>query len=157
MGDLGSTLLLYSLRVGLVSLEPIPNTAACDFSDLKTLLERSVAQLENDPDLSNNMGQVGRDESCMSKPSLSQPISKTDIGLADSQSRTLLPASSLISIARTMLRTLERSSKLPPDSPALAKLREAVAEIILELVPASKKEPKFVLRTGPDVYSRKAV
>jgi hypothetical protein len=156
MRDLGSTFLLYSLRVGLVSLEPIPNTAACDYSDLKSLLGKYVAQLQSDLNRSNNNGQAATDEACMSEPTLSQPISKRDIGLVDSESRTLLPAASLISIARTMLRTLERSSQLPADNPALEKLREAVAEIILELAPAAKKEPKFVLRTGPDLYSRKA-
>jgi len=155
MRDLGNILLLYSLRIGLVSLEPIANSAECDYSDLRSLLEKYVVQFQNESQWSNDESQAGTDEACIRKPALQYPTSMGNIRLSDSEMRSLLPASSLISIARTMLRTLERSSKRSPDNPALVKLREAVAEIVLELAPAAKKEPKFVLRTGPDFYSRK--
>jgi len=153
MRDLGTILLQYSLRVGLVSLEPIENSAECDYSDLKSLLERYVVRLQNESHWSEDEGQAGTDEAGMRMPALHYPAST---GSADSEMRSMLSASSLNSIARTMLRTLERSSKLSADNPALVKLREAVAEIVLELARAAKKEPKFVLRTGPDLYSRKA-
>jgi hypothetical protein len=156
MPDLGSTLLLYSLRVSLVSLEPVPNSGGRDYSDLKNLLRRHVLKLENELSWSNDEGWMAPDSACLAEPALSRPLAKADSGRADSVSRGMPPASSLISIAKAMLRTLESSSEFPAGSSALQKLREAVAEIIVELAPAAKREPKFELRTGPDLYSRKA-
>ena len=46
MRNLGTVLLLYSLRIGLVSLEPIENSAACD--DINSVLEKYVVQLQNE-------------------------------------------------------------------------------------------------------------
>ena len=155
MRDLGNALLLYSLRVGLISLESVQDSSECEYSGLKRLLKKHVIKLESEPDWTD--GRAWRpDSACLAKPVLPPSLTKTDSNPVDSASGCTLPASTLISIAKAMFRTLERSSKLPIGSPALEKLREAVAEIARELEPAAKKEPKFALRTEPALYSRKA-
>ena len=155
MPDLGNALLLYSLRVGLISLESVQDSSECDYSDLKRLLKKHVITLESEPDWTNDRTWKA-DSACLAKPVLHPSRTKTDSDPVDSARGSTVPASTLISIAKTMFRTLECSSKLPVSSPALQKLREAVAEVARELEPAAKKEPKFAPRTGPDLYSRKA-
>jgi len=143
MRDLSGTLLLYYLRVASTSLEPVRSSADDDYSDLKAALKKHVLRLERQPYRTNDIG------STADSPSILR------CGFTDSADRGRPSASSLINIIRTMLRTLERSSEFPTGSPALQRLREAVIEIIVELEPAAKKEPRFELRTGPDLYSRK--
>ena len=63
-------------------------------------------------------------------------------------------ASTLISVLLATLRTIERSPEVAPDSPALRKLRDAVGAMVAELEPAAKQEPKFEIRTGPDLYTK---
>lgn len=63
-------------------------------------------------------------------------------------------ASTLISVLRATLRTMEKSPDVPSDSMALVKLREGVEAMIAELEPAARKEPQFEVKTGPDLYSK---
>jgi hypothetical protein len=155
MRDLHSILLLYSLRVAFTSLEHVTNSGDDDYYDLKTILKKHVLRLESQLHWSNDDGWMRPDSASSPKSASFPSFANRDCGFTDYEGRGRLSASSLISIARATLRTLERSSELPVDSPALQKLREAVAEIVAELEPAAKKEPKFELRTGPDLYSRK--
>lgn len=156
MRDLGTTLLLYSLRLGSACVEPIPNSNGRDYAGLKELLKKHVIRIENESNCSNDEAWTAPDSACLARPASPASFAKENRRHEESTMRGILPASSVISLARTLLRTLERSSELPTDSPALQKLREAVNEIALELEPAAKKEPKFVLRTGADLYSQKA-
>ena len=54
MRDLSNALLLYSLRVGLISLESVQDSSECDYSDLKRLLKKHVITLESEPDWTND-------------------------------------------------------------------------------------------------------
>jgi hypothetical protein len=144
-------LFFYSLRAAFKSLESVPSSGGEDYADLKTVLRKHVFELESLLQRSNDCGWMSPDSASGPKTALLPQFENRE-----SKALPLLPASSVISIARTTLRTVERSSTLQPDSPALRKLREAITEIIVELEPAARKEPKFELRTGPDLYSRKA-
>ena len=77
MRDLGTTLLLYSLRVGLVSLEPVPNSGECDYSDLKKLLKQHIVKLQNESSLSDDKGWIAPDSACVEKPALSSSLAKS--------------------------------------------------------------------------------
>lgn len=83
-------------------------------------------------------------------------VSRLIVGMTDQTEReSLMPyASTLISVLRATLKTMERSPEVPPDSPALQRLRDGVEAMVAELEPAATKEPKFELRTGPDLYLR---
>lgn len=155
MRDLHSTLLLYSLRVAFTSLEHVPSLGDDDFYDLTTMLKQHVSRLENQSHWCNDEGWVRPDSPCSPKLAPFPSLADRDRGYPDYEKKGKLPASSLISIAQTLLQTLQRSSALPVDSPALQKLREGVAEVVAELEPAAKKEPKFEPRMGADLYSRK--
>lgn len=63
-------------------------------------------------------------------------------------------ANTLISVLHATLRTMERSPEVPSDSPALLKLREGVDAMIAELEPAARREPRFEVKTGPDLYPK---
>lgn len=63
-------------------------------------------------------------------------------------------ASTLISVLQATLRTMERSPEVARDSPSLQRLRDAVEAMVAELEPAANKEPKFEIRTGPDLYTK---
>src|ERR1700749_5099486 len=141
MRDLNNTLLLYSLRVAFTPLEQVRDN---DFSDLKAILRKHVLRLEkNQRHWSNNGVWTKPDSATCAKSALFPSSLGQDSDLKNTEGA--LSASSLIGIARTVLRTLERSSEISDGSPALQKLREAVAEIATELEPAVKKEPKFEL------------
>src|SRR5579872_2726005 len=63
--------------------------------------------------------------------------------------------SSIIGILQVVLRVLEKSSSIPQQSPALIKIREGVAAMVVELEPLARLEPHagtFRPKTGPDLY-----
>lgn len=64
-------------------------------------------------------------------------------------------ATTLITILRATLRTIERSPEVPSGSAAVQKLREGIDAVIEELEPIAQKEPRFEPRTGADLYARR--
>jgi len=152
MRDLNNILLLYSLRVAFTPLEHFSSTADGDYYELKTILKQHVSRLENRLHWSSEDGWTRPDAASSRQAACCSPLANRDC--TDSEGLSTRPASSPISIARTLLRTLERGSEIPDGSPALEKLREALAEIVTELGPV-KKGPKFELQTGA-LNSRRA-